>query len=226
MLVLLLYNLTKNKKQILSVMHSINESLKNKYVAEVLKNAAFEGWNDLSFTKAAKSLKLDQNYGYIMFPGGLVELINYFNRDVDLQLIQRLKLLDLQAMKVRERIFVAVMLRLEILTPNKAALRRLIGFYAMPQNLAKALCASWEVADVIWHGLNDNSTDFNYYTKRAILAGVYSASLLSWVNDTDISTTEIYVKKRINNALTIGNAKNIIKQKVKKIPFLRLIRLL
>jgi ubiquinone biosynthesis protein COQ9 len=46
-----------------------------------------------------------------------------------------------------------------------------------------ALQLLYRTVDAIWYAAGDTSTDFNFYTKRATLAGVYSSTLLYWLND-------------------------------------------
>ena len=37
--------------------------------------------------------------------------------------------------------------------------------------------------DTVWHAAGDTSADFSWYTKRAILAPIYSLALLYWLRD-------------------------------------------
>ena len=55
----------------------------------------------------------------------------------------------------------------------------------------------------------DVSTDFNFYTKRAILMGVYSATLMRWFTDdsADGSATDAFLAARIENVMQFEKLK-------------------
>ncbi len=86
-------------------------------------------------------------------------------------------------MKIRERISAAVLARLEVLAPHKEAARRAGAFLTLPPHAPLGMTLLYRTVDAMWRAAGDTSTDFNFYTKRAILAGVYSATLMRWFND-------------------------------------------
>ena len=47
---------------------------------------------------------------------------------------------------------------------------------AFPSNAPTALENLAHMADDIWHCVGDRSTDFNWYTKRALLVAIYSST--------------------------------------------------
>jgi ubiquinone biosynthesis protein COQ9 len=56
---------------------------------------------------------------------------------------------------------------------------------------------------LIWTTLGDPSDDVNWYTKRAILSGVYSATLLYWLGDDSDGhrATWEFLARRIDNVM-------------------------
>src|SRR3546814_12221494 len=66
---------------------------------------------------------------------------------------------------------------------HREALRRAQSLLALPQNLGKAAKYGWRTADRIWRLAGDQATDFNHYSKRIILASVYAATLLVFLDD-------------------------------------------
>jgi len=52
----------------------------------------------------------------------------------------------------------------------------------------------------------------NYYTKRLILAGIYTSVLLFWLNDDskNLKKTENFLKKQLKKTLFIGKIKKSI----------------
>jgi ubiquinone biosynthesis protein COQ9 len=89
----------------------------------------------------------------------------------------------IQAMKVRERIRALVWHRLELMAPAREAVRTGLSILATPRNVPLALAAGWRSADLVWRLAGDTATDYNHYTKRLILSGVYGSTLLVWLDD-------------------------------------------
>ncbi len=60
--------------------------------------------------------------------------------------------------------------------------------------------------DAIWHLAGDRSADWSWYTKRAILAGVYGATLLYWLRDDseDDEATLAFLDRRLAGVGRIG----------------------
>jgi ubiquinone biosynthesis protein COQ9 len=73
--------------------------------------------------------------------------------------------------------------RLALLAPHKEAARRAAAFLTLPPHAAMGAKLLYRTVDTIWRAIGDTSTDFNFYTKRAILAAVYSATLMRWFTD-------------------------------------------
>jgi ubiquinone biosynthesis protein COQ9 len=80
----------------------------------------------------------------------------------------------IEALKVRERIRALIWFRLEIMAPAREAVRTGLSILAMPQNLPLAAKAGWRSADLMWRLAGDTASDYNHYTKRLILSGVYA----------------------------------------------------
>jgi len=115
----------------------------------------------------------------------------------------------LATMKIRERIRVLVLARLELVAADREALRRALTVLSLPTNLSRAARIGWRSADVMWRLAGDISADYNHYTKRAMLASIYSATLLVFVNDesADFGDTRAFLERRIDNVMQIEKAK-------------------
>ena len=73
----------------------------------------------------------------------------------------------------------------------------------------------------MWRLAGDTSTDFNFYTKRGLLAKVYMATLTVWLDDEsdDLATTQAFLYRRIEDVMKIEKLKASCKDMVKKSPF-------
>jgi ubiquinone biosynthesis protein COQ9 len=115
----------------------------------------------------------------------------------------------LAKLPIRERIRRLVTFRLDALLGRDEALRRALAIMAMPQNAAASLRLGWASADAMWHLAGDTSTDYNHYTKRAILAGIYAATLAVFAQDESEgkAETHAFLDRRIEGVMRFEKAK-------------------
>ena len=159
------------------------------------------------------------------FPRGLAQVIEYFVLDADRRMVEELNRRDLAAMKIRQRIATAVRVRLEQNTRHRDAIRRALALQATPQHAAAGVGGMARTVDLMWRAAGDNATDFNWYTKRALLAGVYGSTLLYWLDDasTDFEATWAFLDRRIEDVMRIQKLRGRFDQAVARFdtPFKR-----
>ena len=73
--------------------------------------------------------------------------------------------------------------RIGAVVAHREAVRRALTYLAQPQHGGRGLKCLYRTVDEMWYAAGDRATDFNFYTKRLTLAGVYSATLLFWLDD-------------------------------------------
>jgi ubiquinone biosynthesis protein COQ9 len=114
------------------------------------------------------------------------------------------------------------MARIEALRPHKEAARRAAAFLTLPPHAALGARLVWRTVDAMWRAVGDTATDFNFYTKRGILAGVYSSTLMRWLTDTsaDEHETTAFLAGRIENVMTFEKFKAQAKEAVSRLPSL------
>jgi ubiquinone biosynthesis protein COQ9 len=121
----------------------------------------------------------------------------------------------------------AVRLRLTANAAHREAIRRALAILAMPIHAPLAARLLYATVDAIWYALGDRSTDYNFYTKRMLLAGVYSATVLYWLNDKSAENTETwdFLDRRIADVMRIPQAMGRLGKLAEKLPDpLRLLR--
>ncbi|MEO8557786.1 MAG: COQ9 family protein [Rhodospirillales bacterium] len=175
----------------------------------VLANAVFDGWGHSAIEAAGRQLALPAGEAERLFPGGTFEVIDWLDRRTTERMVQELAQRDLKALRIRERVALAVRLRLEPLNAHREGLRRAAKLMATPLHARRGAGAVWRTVDAIWHGLGDTSTDYNYYTKRALLAGVYGSTMLVWFDDKSegCANTWAFLDRRIENVMQIEKLK-------------------
>ena len=175
----------------------------------VADNAAFDGWNTAAVDSAADALGVDRGIARLAFPKGAVDMIDAWFASVDAAMLARFTPEQLAAMKIRERVTALVEARLAIVAGHREALRRAVAILSMPQNVAHAARLGWRSADAMWRAAGDTATDYNHYTKRGILAGVYAATVTVFLNDESEgwADTRAFLGRRIEGIMRFEKAK-------------------
>jgi ubiquinone biosynthesis protein COQ9 len=168
-----------------------------------LMHVPFDGWSETTLRGAASDADVPLDEARALFPRGAVDLALAFHRRGDRQMAEALKAEDLSAMRYRDRVMHAVKLRLDLVEPHKEAVRRGATLFALPIRAADGARALWETSDAIWTALGDSSDDLNWYSKRAILSGVYSSTVLFWLGDQspEHSATWAFLDRRVEDVM-------------------------
>jgi ubiquinone biosynthesis protein COQ9 len=159
------------------------QRIRDDLVLAALPNTAFDGWSASSLAEAGRDLGLAADAVTRAFPRGPIEAVEHFVRLADRTMAAELAALDLESMRVGQRVTTAVKLRLEHWAGHREAIRRALALLSLPYNLPLAARLTWNTADAIWVAIGDSAHDFSWYTKRSTLAAVYSATLLYWLED-------------------------------------------
>lgn len=199
-----------------------DDALKAAILEAALAHVAFDGFTDTVLKNAAKEAGANAGDIARLFPDGPLSLVEAFSADADARLAAVLAKKKLGGMKIRERIREAVLARLEILRPQKEAARRAAAFLTLPPHAALGAKLLYRTVDIIWRAAGDTSTDFNFYSKRAILAGVYSATLMRWFTDQsgDETSTRDFLANRIEDVMRFEKLKAQVKERAKHLPSL------
>jgi ubiquinone biosynthesis protein COQ9 len=184
-------------------------------VNAALDHVTFDGWSQATLEAAIKDTDLDPTLVSQACPRGAVDLAVAFHRMGDLAMLEAFEDTDQTSMRYSERVALGVRLRLEAVS-NKEAVRRGMALFALPHNMAEGSRLIWGTADTIWNALGDTSKDINWYSKRTILSGVYSSTVLYWLGDDSEGHADTweFLDRRIANVMQF----EVFKSKVTKIP--------
>ncbi len=155
----------------------------------------FPGWG-LAALRVAAGPDAD-----LLFPGGNLDMVESW-----IDLTDR-RMQPSQAERLPQRVRAIIALRLLQTEPYKEAVRR--GFALLATDPAAVARATARTVDAIWHVAGDRSADFNWYSKRALLAGVYGTTLLYWLRDdsVDSEATLAFLDRRLASVGQIGKAR-------------------
>jgi len=197
-----------------------DDALREAVLAAALPHAAFDGFTDSVLQKAGEEAGVDAAALSRLFESGPISLIEFYSTWADGEMESRLAATDLKAMKIRDRIAAAVKARLAVLAPNKEAARRAAALLSLPMHAALGAKLVYRTVDAMWRAAGDTSTDFNFYTKRGILAGVYGATAMRWFNDAgeDEKATDEFLAARIENVMQFEKFKAKAKEALSSFP--------
>lgn len=164
---------------------------------DIAASAIFDGWSETALVAAAEMAGADPDIAKLAFPekplnGRAMDMIEAWITSVDDAMEARWPAEKLSELKIRERIRTLVVFRLEAVADIDEAVRRALSVMAMPHHAPRALQLGWASADRMWRLAGDTSNDYNHYTKRAILGGIYSATLAVFVNDESEGKAKTY----------------------------------
>lgn len=185
---------------------------KEKLLQAALNHVPFDGWSVSTFRAAIADSDVDPTLANALCPRGAVDLAVAYHQQGDAQMLARLAEEDLSEMRFRDKVARAVQLRFEVIE-DKEAVRRGTTLFALPYYAPDGAKLVWRTVDAIWTELGDTSDDVNWYTKRATLGGVYSATVLFWLGDTseDHADTWTFLDRRIDNIMQIEKLKAHVK---------------
>lgn len=191
-----------------------------------LRHIPFDGWSPKTMEAAVKDAGFEPAMAQRAFPGGPVELADYLAADADRRMAAALEARNLEELPIRERIATAVRVRLELLAPDREALRRSLALRLKPGRAPHTIRGVFETVDAMWRAAGDTSTDFNFYTKRGLLAGVYSSTLLYWLDDSseDFADTWAFLDRRIENIMQIQGVRGRLEKFRERLPSLAQLR--
>ena len=175
----------------------------------IAANAAFDGWGDAARDMAADAAGIDRDIARLAFADGAIEMIDAWFAAIDRRMAADLPPETLAAMKIRTRITALVEARLVIVAPDRESLRRARAILALPQNVARATRLGWRSVDLMWRMAGDTATDYNHYTKRTILLGVYAATMTVFLDDESEghAETRAFLARRIDGIMRFEKAK-------------------
>ncbi|VBB69013.1 RIKEN cDNA 2310005O14 [invertebrate metagenome] len=181
------------------------DEARDRIMAAIGSHVVFDGWNLKSLKAAAREAGLETSAVVRVFPKGVGEAITHYFDWGDRYMLTAMGKRDLGAMKTRERVGAAMQVRLDMFG-SREVMRRTLATLALPMNTQIGLQATYHTVDAIWHASGDTATDLSFYTKRALLACVYTATLLYWLEDTSENSedTRGFLERCLANMLQLA----------------------
>jgi len=197
----------------------MTDLVRDRILAEALIDIPQTGFSQETLANAASRAGISRREVNDAFPNGPADLVEAFSHWADRQMTDKLAVEPEEA-HLRDRIAAAVRARIEALNPHKEATRRAAAFLALPHNAPLGAKLMMRSVDAMWRAAGDRSSDFSWYTKRAILAGVYGATLAFWLSDSSEgnSATWTFLGHRIDDVMQIEKIRSSAMKTVGNLP--------
>jgi ubiquinone biosynthesis protein COQ9 len=169
----------------------------------IAETAAFDGFSDAALADAAQRAGVDPDVARLAFPGGGRDMVDAWFASIDAAMARRWPAAKLAPLKIRERITTLVETRIDLLAGTRESLRRALALLALPANALHAAKLGWRAADLMWRLAGDTATDYNHYSKRAILGAVYGSTMAVFLNDESegFADTRAFLARRIDSVM-------------------------
>lgn len=174
-----------------------------------LENCIFDGWTKKLLENACVEAGFDKNLWKVEFPGGVVDVIDFYTSQANDNMTQGL---DLEGLRTPEKIKALIKNRLSLYEDEKEQIRSCIAVYSL--HAGRGLQAGYRTVDSIWRAAGDTATDWNFYSKRAILYGVYMSTLMFWLDDESKDHQEAwkFLDRRLGNVAEFGKFTGKVKK--------------
>ena len=140
-----------------------------------------------------------------LFPAGALDAIVGHSAMADAAMVAAFEGMPDRPDRIHLMVRQMILIRLDQAAPHKEAVRRSLAILAVPGNALASARALYATVDAIWRAAGQADTDITFYTKRATLAAVYSATLLAWIADTsgDPAVVEGFLDRRLRDVAQI-----------------------
>tara|TARA_Y100000590_G_scaffold449496_1_gene587706 strand:- start:5187 stop:5831 length:645 start_codon:yes stop_codon:yes gene_type:complete len=190
-----------------------NESLSKermKILKKLKKDIISNGWNENLFKKKQSFNENQKKILKSLFPKGYKSLLIFYLSNADNEMIKASKTLNLVKMRTHEKIYNLVLLKLKINQKDKELIKRTFYTLLLPHFSRLLASSTYNTVNLIWDIAGDNSKDYNFYSKRLILASIYSATIFYWLNDKTLQQTKYFLNEKLEKVSKIPKLKKNI----------------
>jgi ubiquinone biosynthesis protein COQ9 len=200
--------------------HSVHHLTRDRLLKAILPHAAFDGWSRASFEQACADCQIEPGQARLACPRAELDLIAAWSRQLDETAAKSIAALDLPNLKIRDRVRLSVIARLEAIGDNGEAAHRARARLLLPDASAEGPQLIWASADMIWRAIGDTSTDVNFYSKRTILSGVIASTLAVWLNESGAGKPDAraFLDRRIQNVMDFEKTKAQVRKLTADLP--------
>ena len=182
---------------------------------EVLKFAKIfvseKGLTKNSLENISKRYDIDINETELLFPEGNIDLIKFTLDQLNKELEEYCRKIDLIRLPVHKRIRKVLLSKISLMNKDKPFYRTILLNLLIPKKNFSLSSQLYNSVDQLWFIAGDSSTDFNFYTKRLILSGIYSRVMLFFFNNNNQEELENILDESLKRVSKIPEIKSKLK---------------
>jgi ubiquinone biosynthesis protein COQ9 len=196
----------------------VTDPVRDKVLVQALTDIPETGFSDATLAAAAMRTNVTKRELNDAFPQGAASLVEAFSYWADAEMMERMG--DGPSEHLSARVKHAVRTRIEVLMPHREAARQAAGFLAAPQHASLGAKLLMRSVNAMWRAAGDQSTDFSYYSKRAVLSGVYASTFAYWFTDSSEgnAATWAFLDHRMNDVKRFEKFRGAVEGAVAKLP--------
>ncbi len=165
-------------------------------ILELIKEiVSIEGWSQ-NISKKLINKNINREELTYLFPNGYKDMLKFSLDEINYSLEKKIRKIDVINLPINRRIKKILMSRIELLNKNNKFFKKTFYHLLLPQNSKILKKSLYKSVDTMWYLAGDNSTDFNFYTKRIVLAAIYTSAIFIFINK-NIDEVEINIDKNL-----------------------------
>jgi ubiquinone biosynthesis protein COQ9 len=198
-------------------------NLQESFLTQLIETVELKGWSTETLEDVCSQMSLSPLHYRIWFPNGINDILTFLEDRYDKEMLDFVES-EQANLGVTQKINLALKTRILNTSRSKMLALKNSYYYLMPQNSIDANKSVWKTVDLIWRFAGDKSTDFNYYSKRTLLHGVYVASQAYYHLDESENhiRTQKFIESSLNQVVSSAKCLKKIPSYLGKIPILRM----
>ncbi|XP_027883837.1 ubiquinone biosynthesis protein COQ9, mitochondrial isoform X3 [Xiphophorus couchianus] len=192
--------------------YETEEQLQARILTAALEFVPLHGWSMEAISAGAEAVGLS-SASTGMFTNGAGDLVLHFISQCNSNLTEilaeqhnQVQLGQVEPKKTADFLRDAVETRLRMYIPYMESWPQAMSILLLPHNIPDSLKHLSTMVDDIWYYAGDRSTDMNWYTKRAVLTGLYNSTELVMLQDSspDFQDTWTFLDNRIQDVTNMA----------------------
>ena len=159
----------------------------------------------------SKKYGLNTDETDLLFPQGNIDLIKFALEQLNNDLEVYCRQIDLIRLPIHKRIRKVLLSKISLMNKDKPFYRSIFLNLLIPKKNFSLSSQLYNSVDQLWFIAGDSSTDFNFYTKRLILSGIYSRVMLFFFNNNNQEELENILDESLKRVSRIPEIKSKLK---------------
>jgi ubiquinone biosynthesis protein COQ9 len=170
-----------------------------------------KGLTENCLVNISKKYGLNTDETDLLFPQGNIDLIKFALHQLNNDLEVYCRQIDLIRLPIHKRIRKVLLSKISLMNKDKFFYRTIFLNLLIPKKNFSLSSQLYNSVDQLWFIAGDSSTDFNFYTKRLILSGIYSRVMLFFFNNNNQEELENILDESLKRVSKIPEIKSKLK---------------